>query len=282
MAEEETQGTEASQDGPVSFEDLDRAAEGLSEDTGADTPDSDDNATDGDVGTTEDEPEGEGGDEGGTEDGDSPEGDESEGDDGVLKPEPDDNAERSKLGRKVKTLEDTLQTLIEKLDQTIQAPKPDSEGDDDDDEFDIPTTQEEFERKVEEYESKKTAKIKQYESGYVQKVNELWADEDEDVRKEIEAELLKNFNGKYSDDPARDAEINYLKAERSYLRKLTSTLADKPRINPLKGEKTPTPVGGESIPKKAKDSTVKLDAFAQEFADSVEMSEESRREALGK
>lgn len=285
MAEEETQTTEASQEGSVSFEDLDRAAEGLSGEPGGNVADSDDNAADGDVGTQE----GDAGDAGDGVDDNTGDGadvveGEAEGEgEGDVKIEPDDNAERSKLGRKVKSLEDTLQTLMEKLDQTIASPKPDSDELADEDDFDIPTTKEEFVKLVEEYEREKGTKVKQYESGYIQKVNELWADEEEDVQKEIEEELLKNFNKKYSDDPERDAEINYLKAERSYLKKINSALkTDKPKVNPLKGEGKPAPVGGASESRRAQEPSVKLDPFAEAFRQSVGMSDDIVREVLGK
>jgi hypothetical protein len=72
-----------------------------------------------------------------------------------------------------------------------------------------------------------------------------------------------------TDNPERDAEMNFLKAEKIYLRKKMAKPADK--VNPLKGEKPKDKLGvattQTSVTKETKQP--KLDEYAQSYLDSV-------------
>lgn len=277
---DETQETKASQQEPsVSYEDLERAAADMSEEDGV---------------TQEGEPAEEGiEEETVTEPGqaeDNPEEDEGQGEEtGVeeteqaIKPEPDGNAERSRLGRKVKSLEETVQALMQKLETVavtdIKAPEEKIEAEEEE-EF-IPTTKKELEEFLEHREERKKKQNIDYETKYIAVVNNLGLEEDDTAHEAIVEEMMKNFNVRYSNDPARDAEINYLKAERAYLKKQMAAVASTERTNPLKGNGKPVPVGGDTKVTKKKVALPKLDKYAEEFARDTGMTEDDLRRYLG-
>ena len=151
----------------------------------------------------------------------------------------DDNAERSRLGRKVKYLEDVIGRQQAQIDSF--AVKKSSEADE---EFRMPETREEFESIIQRIGEKKEATRREdqtrYEASYVATTHEIGSGEDAALHNEIMTELQKPaspFNIRHSNDAASDAERNYYKAKASILsEKVREASAKKPPVNPLKGE----------------------------------------------
>lgn len=195
-----------------------------------------------------------------------------EEDDKDIPDEPEDNSERSKLGRKVAALfnkQDRLETTLEKLTELLEKTqsglyKNDNTDADADEDEDIILTKDQLESYLAQREAKRQSEAKEYESGYIQKVSELGLDLDPQEHEAIVDEMMRNFNVRYSSDPAADAERNYLKAERAVLRK---KMASQKKNNPLKGEKSRSPLGvanNQSVEKKSP-PLPDLDDEAKEF-----------------
>jgi hypothetical protein len=88
-------------------------------------------------------------------------------------------------------------------------------------------------------------------------------------QKEYDAVIAEMQSMTYdpSNDPKRDAEINFYKAERAYLRKKIAP----PRKNPLEGKKPEEKIGVATAQKTVvkEPATPKLDAAAQSYLDFV-------------
>lgn len=202
----------------------------------------------------------------------------------VVPPEPSDNGERSKLGRKVKYIEDTVQSFQESFEEkmnrlegllvssnrkqdTDESYLRDYEAGDDEE---IIGTKAELKQFLTDY-NKETESARQknqakYERDYVQTIKRLGSEETEEDHKDIYDEMMSHFNVRHSNNPLMDAEKNYLKATRSVLKKKVAAPVEKK--NPLKGNKPKAPLGAggnnETMPKKIKPMP-KFDAAAQDF-----------------
>jgi len=197
------------------------------------------------------------------------------------KEEPDDNRERSNLGRKVKYLEEKLSKLDEiaaKIDRFTSRKEPEP-----DDDAPIPMTARELRefvrREASDLETSKAEKQKEYERGYLKHEASLGMDLSEEEYAEVINERLQNFNVRHTDNPNTDAELNFHKAYAAVLKKKMS----KGKENPLKGKKPDGPLGGtttsESTTRAA--ATPKLDKEAAEFAAKMGLSAEMIAKALG-
>lgn len=192
-----------------------------------------------------------------------------------------DNIERSQLGRKVANLarmneetQQTLKQLTENINSLVSGM-----GKGRDEPFTIPTTKEEMERMFADFQNRQAEYHRKYESGYVSAFDKLLDTEsDERLRKQVEDEMLKNFNVKYSDDPARDAEVNFSKALASVLRK--STASAKPQAN-VKGQQ-PQAVNNGSGNNNNKTKLPELSPEAMDFIKMTGMSADSVQKALSR
>ena len=159
----------------------------------------------------------------------------------AVKPEvPEDHP--TKLGRKVKFLEDSLTTVLNKFDTLISrmesgqtgpaAPAHEEPGQ-------VPT----YVRETVEYLSKQQ-KVEQeqqrkYADGYIAAIRKGEDDIDDDVHAAVEQELLEtNFRlyEKHTGDPVRDAKLNYNIALAKILKQRTSK--GKPNV---KGDQETSP-----------------------------------------
>ena len=186
----------------------------------------------------------------------------------------EEHKERSALGRKVKGIEERFDSLDGKIDELMAGMKP-SEPDDDED-F-VPSTKKELDDYLTKWKAGETQKDRKYQDDYMLGIGKYREEED---FKEIKEELNKNFNFRNSDNGVLDAEVNYLKASRAYLKKKLSGV--KPE-SPLKGDppKGPLGVGSDGEPiEEGEPSVPKLDEHAQAFVDKVGMSKESVKDAL--
>jgi len=188
--------------------------------------------------------------------------------DAAAKPEvPEDHP--TKLGRKVKYLEDSLTTVLNKFDTLmsrfeergqpgVPAPAHEEPGQ-------VPT----YVRETVEYLSKQQ-KVEQeqqrkYADGYIAAVRKGEDDIDDDVHAAVEQELLEtNFRlyEKHTGDPVRDARLNYNIALAKILKQRTSK--GKPNV---KGdqETSPTKLSSNSSNAEPAVKLVEPDEHAAKF-----------------
>ena len=199
--------------------------------------------------------------------------------------EPIDHGEKSRLGRKVKGIEDRLNQMMGKLEMLISNPSQTRvpEGQVDDSDEIAPGTKgelyAEFDKWTKQRESQQTEKDQEYQQVYVRKLTELGWDMLEAEYDEIVKELHANHNIRRTGEPEVDAELNFEKAQNAIFRK---TLGKK-KV-PVKGEKLTGPLGGPSnttITERAP-ASVKLDADAASFAEYLGWDDKKTREALSK
>ena len=194
-------------------------------------------------------------------------------------PEPEeeeDHRERSKLGRKVKQLEDVIQQQNERMEMLMnKLEKPHSPVE----EEDVP---EDVAKWFAAYERKKGTEQQRYSQGYLKS---FWVEgkndreNDPELYDEIYKEMATNFNVRYSNDPSMDAAINYGKAARAVLKKQTASVKSKPNVKADKPQaSTSLDVKSRSVPEPSEDED--LDPEAREFVKKIGMSRESVREAL--
>jgi len=174
-------------------------------------------------------------------------------------------SDRSRLGRKVKNQDDTIRTLlsrIEDLENKGATEEPDEDALEADDfvkASDIP--------KLLQAEKQKEQKVRTaYESTYLSKVLEIGNNEgiEDALLDEIFEEMQANFNSVHQNNPGVDAELNFGKAHVAVLKRQ----ADAGPKNPLKGGKSKVPIGvggGTETKVKTPKPTVKLDTFAADF-----------------
>lgn len=133
-------------------------------------------------------------------------------DDKVI-PEPDDAKDRSELGRKVKAQGEEIAGINSKIDQLIALATPEEIPEEDDEDWIMPTTKQEFEEAMDKRlaarETAITGATKKYNDAYMATIG---AFKDHEKYAEICDELEKNFNVRHSDNPKIDARLNFLEA----------------------------------------------------------------------
>lgn len=195
--------------------------------------------------------------------------------------EPEDNSERSRLGRRVKRLEDNIENAMNEmrslLTQRMNPPTPPMEPPVDD----APVTRKETWQVIQEYESKKQEAAQRYSKDYVRHLTSLGLDYSEEEFNEIAKEHLEKFNIRHSDDPKADAERNFRAAENAILRKKLAGVAQH-KPNPLPGNKPTAPLGGPpgNPPPAPAQAKTKLDDDAAHFAKALGLKDEWIEDAL--
>lgn len=211
-----------------------------------------------------------------------------------------DNAERSRLGRKVKQLSDNVvtkedlaevQKQLKELAQGLQ-----KRGGMPQDEFDDfgepvakpPQDMKEIVRQELVRAEQEKARIaqeaqEQYSDGYISQMREMLNDIDDKAARNKIWELMTSdnleYNSKHSNDPVRDCAKNFAKA----FRHVVSGAADK-QNPPAKrnGPTGPTNVLSSSGSQaRGKAPVPKLDSVAAEFAKRMGMTQDEVAEALG-
>ncbi len=194
-------------------------------------------------------------------------------------------ADRTQLGRKVKRLEESLETILQKLDQIgqVQIPSHQQVGTTDDvPEFvSTPDDVKKIYRKIREEEQSVAEK---YQTSYARAIYKMENEiDDPKLAEEVEHEIFANpqaFNKVLSDNPSIDAEVNFNKAMASVLRKkLATPQKTKPNV---KGETPIAPTGATvgSTSKGTSEAPIELDDFAKEFVKVTGMSPEHVKAAL--
>lgn len=188
--------------------------------------------------------------------------------------EPTDQRDRSQLGRRVKRVEDSVNTLVSKLDTFVErlgnAPMQRQDY--------VPYEEqqdEEFFRKADKYERIKEERRTKYENTYMNKIRQLASGDPS--AKEIYDEMFTNFNVVRSSNPEIDAETNWAKAEASILRK--KVIPNKANV---KGERNtaPTDLGVNATNDSVSSTEPQLDEFAKEYVARTGMSKEKVEAAL--
>ena len=171
---------------------------------------------------------------------------------------PLNHAARSELGRKVAAYHRRLDMLEEKLGkldefdskintlvQHLSKPEPEEEIDPD-----MPMTLRDFMKIQQQTQAQQAQMAEAYNKAYVSKITALSKDADEEYLKAV-MEEMKDITYTPTTDPERDAELNFLKAERKLLKKKVGT-----RKNPLQGKspggtlnKQPATKSGKPLPK---------------------------------
>lgn len=171
---------------------------------------------------------------------------------------PLNHAARSELGRKVAAYHRRLDMLEEKLGkldefdskintliQYLNKPEEEEEIDPD-----MPMTLRDFVRIQQRTQQQQAQLAEAYNNAYVSKITAMARDVDEEYLQAV-MEEMKNITYTPTADPERDAELNFLRAERQLLKKEMGA-----KKNPLRGEspggtlkKQPTTKTGKPLPK---------------------------------
>lgn len=192
------------------------------------------------------------------------------------KSEETDQQFRSKLGKRVSRIEDSMNSFINEMRMNVQklntSPEtsPASES--------YITTEDDVKRVLSKWENEKLTATRNYENNYLDALAKLGMEDgmndNEFMRLE---ELIKNAPLSFR-DPAIDAERNYLKAvrviEKEKLAKGTKQVNLKKDMPAGTGT-----VSGAKVIEKATEP-VKLDKYAQEFVDYHKISDDKVRSAL--
>ena len=193
----------------------------------------------------------------------------------------EDHAEKTRLGRKVKKLEDVMVTkaefsqLMNKLDTLMAKPAEQVSTD----KVEMPeyvTTPDDVEKVIQAREQRMRTDQETYQKAYVSTMVSMGNGNEQ--HDDVVKEMMTNFNVRRTGNPQIDAELNYAKAQAAVLsRGATKTV-------PVKGEKPAAAgvtVGNTNTQRKV--TLPKLSAEAESFAAYMirnGMSEESIAEAL--
>lgn len=219
--------------------------------------------------------------------------------------EPTDNAERSRLGRRIKTIEEQFNTLLTRLDAQPQAQQTTQAAPAQNVTYNDNYIQSQIEAAVERGELPATIVTpqdqyvvnnfvtrvqtdmeRQYAIGYIKTLQapQLKGATPDDIHAEVVAELQRpesQFNRKQYFNPQMDARINYIEAKNYILEKRLS--GEKSDKNVFKGKPKDSPATGTSV--STRQATVAnelpaLDEASQDFIKRTGMSVESVKAAL--
>jgi hypothetical protein len=183
---------------------------------------------------------------------------------------PKDHKERSELGRKVSAIHRRMDETDNKFDRILTYLESENSKTDDSStgrDPDEPMTRREAEEMADERDEKRKKRKDKYQVEYDQTIRTQGPELEQDEFDAILAEM--NFTYDPTDDPIRDAEKNFNRAEVAYLRKKNAKPLEKE--NPLKGAAPAGKLGVATSQKTVQKETMipKLDAAAQSYIDSV-------------
>lgn len=220
---------------------------------------------------------------------DSADDDQPEGDD--LPDEPDDNAVRSKMGRKLADLENTVSVLRgemkDLLTEAIKANQPEEQEPEEETlEFDEdePLTAKDVLKILEHRERQRENTTSKYGNDYRDTIESLRKNYDGDVEEAIMKEFVDNHNLKHSDDGKSDARQNFQAAELAVFKRMAFG-KDKPTKGAGSEDNADDlPTGGNmndgSGKVKGRKINFKLDSVAKEFIQRTGMKDEDVADAL--
>lgn len=202
---------------------------------------------------------------------------------GVKPIEEEDHSEKSRLGRKVKRMEEQFSSVLERFDDFMSQrgsipPQPSPPADE------LPEfiqTPEDVERVVSARERKIEIAQQVYSGNYIKQLRGLG-----NVNTEIHDDILNemsvnpNFNARHTGNPIVDARLNYAEAKASVLAKKTA--GTRPNI-PIGGGSPTAPTGISATSRNAVTPTSELPELSEaskEFIRRTGMSEEDVKAAL--
>ena len=194
-------------------------------------------------------------------------------------PEPDEQLERTRLGRRVKKMEGTLDEIrnfMQTLSGPASHPKPSEASGDEIPEF--VSTPADVDKILDNRERRKIESQKTYETQYFKRLN-TFSGEDPDFHEQIVDEMVKNqrFNQILTGNPDIDARTNYAEAKAHLL----SQKMSKVRPNVRGGKPSvSTDLSISSHSDRSVPEDIQLDPVAAEFVKKVGMSKESVNKAF--
>ena len=202
--------------------------------------------------------------------------------------EPTDNAERSKLGRRLKGVEETIGRIASLLEQQAQerqfqqfAPPPVQQPEPQEEIPEYITTPAELERYLSYRDGQRQRAETAYQGNYLKSCHAM-SRLDPDLSQDIFNEMIANFNTKHTGNAVVDSQLNWAQAKSSVLAKKLAAKANPEPSDRFQGTKTalPTGVSATTRTQPPKQTLPKLDEAAMEFIKSTGMSDESVRAAL--
>jgi len=195
-----------------------------------------------------------------------------------------DHAERSRLGRRVKRMEDYLDQVLSKLDSfTYQHERSRDRTEIASEEIpEVISTSADVNKVLDARERKIHQEQMEYEKKYLGKVTSF-ASENQEMHEDILGLMDKEwkvFGLRHSNLPEYDAELNYLKAKAALLSRKMAQPKPKPNV---RGEKPPISTDlSMSSPQELSSSSheIHLDDFAADYVKRIGMKDESVKEAL--
>lgn len=200
-----------------------------------------------------------------------------------------DQQERTRLGRRLKRMEEQFGQIIDKIDtlgsRQYVLPKDATETGDDLPEYvatgkDVADVVKRMYPKLKKEDLEKEQSDKEkYESGYVNNFRKLGL-KDGDLYEEIFNEMFTNFNNTHTGDPTVDSRINYAEAKASIMAKKVAT--PNKQKSTTKGERTQDSMDLSVTTRETThvSEMPPLDDFAKEFMAKTGMKDESAKAAL--
>lgn len=195
--------------------------------------------------------------------------------------EEEDHSEKSRLGRKVKRMEEQFSNVLEKFDDFMSRSIPPQPSPPADELPEFIQTPEDVERVVSARERKIATAQQMYSGNYIKQLQGLG-----NVNTEIHDDILNemaanpNFNARHTGNPIVDARLNYAEAKASVLAKKTA--GTRPNI-PVSGGSPISPTGISATSRNAVTPTSELPELSEaskEFIRRTGMSEEDVKAAL--
>lgn len=181
---------------------------------------------------------------------------------------PADHTERSNLGRKITSFhrrQDEFESRIDRLLGVIEGQQQPAQTQELVLEPNEPVTYAEMERLLDQREKASSAQAEKYNTEYLKALGQTSTNLSDQERDAI-FEEMKSITYDPSNNPARDAELNFFKAERAYLRKQLARPKNE-KVNPLKGNEPRSALGGTTNQTTVTKEAVlpKLDASGQSY-----------------
>jgi len=194
-------------------------------------------------------------------------------------PEEPDNDGKSRLGRRVKKVEDSYDRLVGKMDAFLDAQKPQVQEEELD--TDMPVTFGDLDSFIDKREKRKVKKDRDYFDTYAESLVNLSKDLPNDVAEEIFKEHDEHYTMRANLDPATAAHINFLEAKSVVLSRLVAS--EPVKRNPLKGKRVDLPSGtsGGSRMKGKDTKNLGLDEETKSLIKELGLTEEEAKTALG-
>ena len=189
-------------------------------------------------------------------------------------PEIEEQLERTRLGRRVKKMESTLDEIKNYIQSLPSSPAPGASPKENEPEIpEYVTTSADVDKVLDNRERKKIESQKTYERQYLKRLDTFSGD-DGDLHKDIVEEMVKNqkFNQILTGNPDIDARTNYAEAKAHLLSQKMS------KVRPNVGGKRSSVSTDLSISSQSDRSIpedIQLDEVAAEFVKKVGMSKES-------